>query len=212
MSFSRRSFVTTSLAATTLLPLAACGDDSKSVDVKELMKAGPLPERALGKADAPVTVIEYYSLGCPHCAAFNVEAFPYLKKKYIETGKVYYISREFPLDSVAAAAAMLARCAPEDKFFDMVDLFFAKQDAWHVNTNTVDALFNTVKPAGFTREAFDACLKDQKLLDAITAIRSRASDVFKVDATPTFFVNGKKADDFQSQAGIDKTLSGLIGS
>lgn len=204
--------MTTSLAAASLLPLTACGDDGKSVDVKELMKAGPLPERTLGKSGAPVTVVEYYSLGCPHCAAFNRDVFPYLKKTYIDTGKVYYVSREFPLDSIAAAAAMLTRCAPEDKFFDMVDLFFTTQDSWHVSQNAVDALFNTVKPTGFTREAFEACLKDQKLLDNITAVRSRASDVFKVDATPAFFVNGKKSDTFQTIPDVDKTIAGLIGS
>jgi protein-disulfide isomerase len=196
----------------TMLPLIGCGDDANSVDIKELMAAGPLPEKSLGKADAPVTVVEYSSLGCPHCAAFDIEVFPHLKSAYIDTGKVRYIARDFPLDQVAAAAAMLARCAPDDKYFDMSDLFFTTQDRWHVSTNSVDALFNLVKQAGFTRESFEACLKDQKLLDGITAVRTKAADKFHVDSTPTFFVNGKKSDTFQSIAGVDKTLSGLLGS
>jgi protein-disulfide isomerase len=215
VTVSRRAFVTSSFAIASIagvLPLAGCGDDANAVDVKELMKPGPLPEKTLGKADAPVTVVEYSSLGCPHCAAFEVEVFPHLKQAYIDTGKVYYVSREFPLDQVAAAAAMLARCAPDDKFFEMVNLFFTTQDRWHVSTNSVDALFNLVKQAGFTRESFEACLKDQKLLDGITAVRSRAADVFHVDATPAFFVNGKKSEHFQSIAEVDKTISGLIGS
>ncbi len=215
MIFSRRNFVTTSFALATIgaaLPLSACGDDANAVDVKELMQPGDLPEKTLGSANAPVTVVEYSSLGCPHCAAWNVEVFPHLKADYIDKGKVRFIARDFPLDQVAAAAAMLARCAPDDKYFDMTDLFFTTQDRWHVSQNSVDALFNLVKQAGFTHESFEACLKDQKLLDGITNERKRASEKFHVDATPTFFVNGKKAENFQSNADVDKTLSGLIGS
>ncbi len=215
MYLSRRSFVTSSFAVASIgsaLPLAGCGDDANAVDVKELMKPGALPEKSLGKADAPVTVIEYSSLGCPHCAEFAAEVFPHLKKTYIDTGKVRFISRDFPLDQGAAAAAMLARCAPDDKYFEMVDLFFSTQDRWHVSTNVVDALFAIVKQAGFTRESFESCLKDQKLLDGITASRTRASEVFKVEGTPTFFVNGKKADHFQSVTELDQTLSALVGS
>ncbi len=215
MFFSRRRFVTTSFALASVgavLPLAACGEDANAVDVKELMKPGPLPEKTIGKTDAPVTVIEYSSLGCPHCAAWDVEVFPHLKQAYIDTGKVRYIARDFPLDQVAAAAAMLARCAPDDKYFEMSDLFFRTQDRWHVSQNSVDALFGVVKQAGFTRESFEACLKDQKLLDGITEVRKRASEVFHIDATPTFFVNGKKSDKFQSNADVDQTLAGLIGS
>jgi len=212
---SRRAFVTSSLAIASVgsaLPLAGCGDDANSVDVKELMKPGAIPEKSLGKATAPVTVIEYSSLGCPHCAAFAADVFPHLKSAYIDTGKVYYIARDFPLDQVAAAAAMLARCAPGDKYFEMSDLFFSTQDRWHVAQNSVDALFALVKQAGFTRDSFETCLKDQTLLDGITAVRSRAADVFHVDATPTFFVNGKKLEKFHSVEEVDAALSALVGS
>lgn len=215
MFFSRRRFVASSVALASVastLALAGCGDSKDSFDVKELLKPGALPEMSLGKADAPVTVIEYSSLGCPHCAAFAQEVFPHLKADYIDKGKVRYISREFPLDQIAAAAAMLVRCAPQDKYFEMQDLFFTTQDRWHVSQNSVDALFALVKQAGFTRDSFEACLKDQKLLDGITAVRARASDTFHVEATPTFFVNGKKAENFYSVAGVDQTLSGLVGS
>jgi protein-disulfide isomerase len=218
VQISRRRFIATtlsapsalSLSAASMLSLAACGDDSDSVDVGELMKPGPLPEKILGKADAPVTVVEYASLGCPHCADFEKEVFPRLKEAYIDTGKVRYVAREFPLDQVAAAAAMLARCAPEDKFFDMTSLFFQTQQMWHVSQNQTDALFSVVKQTGFTRDAFEACLKDQKLLDGVTAIQKRAADVFKVNATPTFFINGKKAAKFQTITDMDQTLAALL--
>ncbi len=215
MLVNRRRLLNTSLTAATLaasLPLAACGGDDSSVDVAELIKPGAVPDKILGKSDAPVTVIEYSSLGCPHCAAFHKSIFPYLKTTYIDTGKVRFISRDFPLDQVAAAAAMLARCAPEDKYFDMAGLFFETQEAWHVSENQTDALFGVVKQAGFTRESFETCLKDQTLLDGITATRSRASDKFKVNATPTFFINGKRADRFQSIPDVDQTLSALVKS
>jgi protein-disulfide isomerase len=135
-----------------------------------------------------------------------------MKEAYIDKGKVRYIARDFPLDPVATAAAMLVRCAPADKYFDMTGLFFSTQERWHVPQNSVDALFNLVKQAGFTRDTFDTCLKDQKLLDGVNASRARAADVFHVDATPTFFVNGKKIENFHTVAEVDQVLSGLVGS
>ena len=215
MLASRRRFLNLSLlsaGATASLALAACGDDANSVDAKELMKPGSVPDMEMGKADAPVTVVEYSSLGCPHCADFQSEVFPHLKKTYIDAGKVRVILRDFPLDQVAAAAAMLARCAPKDKYFDMVDLFFGKQQTWHVAENPTDALFNLVKQTGFTRESFETCLKDQKLLDGISAQRQRGADLFKIQGTPTFFVNAKHADNFQTIPDVDKTLASVLGS
>ena len=212
---SRRRFLNLSLlsaGATATLALAACGDDANSVDAKELMKPDALPDMAMGKADAPVTIVEYSSLGCTHCADFQKDVFPYLKKTYIDTGKVRYIARDFPLDQVAAAAAMLARCVPKDKYFDMVELLFDRQQAWHVAENPTDALFKLVKQTGFTRESFETCLKDQALLDGISAQRQRGADLFKIQGTPTFFVNAKRADNFQTIPDVDKTLAGLLGS
>jgi protein-disulfide isomerase len=163
------------------------------VPVEELMKSGPLPELALGKADAPITVVEYASMTCGHCANFHTKVFPQLKEKYIDTGKVYFIMREFPLDNLAAAASMLARCAGGDKTFPLISALFAKQEEWaFVRGDPRPELLKLVKQAGFTQESFDKCLTDQKLLDDIYAIRARASETFGVDATPTFFINGKK--------------------
>jgi protein-disulfide isomerase len=163
------------------------------VSVDELMKPGPLPELSLGSADAPITVVEYASMTCGHCARFHNTVFPVLKEKYIDTGKVHFIMREFPLDNLAVAASMLARCAGGDKTFPLISALFAKQEEWaFVHGDPRPELLKLAKQAGFTKESFDKCLTDQKLLDEVVAIRSRAADTFSVDATPTFFVNGKR--------------------
>ncbi len=157
----------------------------------ELAKQGPLGDEVLGDPKAPVTVIEYASMTCTHCAHFNATTFPMLKSKYIDTGKVRYIMREFPLDPLAAAGFMLARCAGPDKFYPVVDLLFQQQQNWAFVDKPVDALLATVKQAGFTKETFEACLNDQKTLDAVNDVRQRASEKLGVDSTPTFYINGK---------------------
>ena len=163
------------------------------VPVDELMKPGPLPDLVLGNADAPITVVEYASMTCGHCAHFHTTVFPTLKEKYVDNGKVRFIMREFPLDNLAAAASMLARCAGDGKTFPLISVLFAKQDDWaFVKGDPRPELLKFAKQAGFTQESFEKCLTDQKLLDDIAAIRSRAAETFGVNATPTFFVNGKK--------------------
>jgi protein-disulfide isomerase len=163
------------------------------VSEEELMKPGPLPDLVVGKADAPITVVEYASMTCGHCANFHTKVFPTLKEKYVDTGKVRFILREFPLDNLAAAASMLARCAGEGKALPLISALFAKQDDWaFVKGDPRPELLKFAKQAGFTQESFEKCLTDQKLLDEISAIRARGADTFGVNATPTFFVNGKK--------------------
>jgi protein-disulfide isomerase len=163
------------------------------ISVDELMKPGPLSDLVVGNADAPVTVVEYASMTCGHCAHFHTTVFPTLKEKYVDTGKVRFVMREFPLDNLAAAASMLARCAGEGKSFPLISVLFAKQDDWaFVKGDPRPELLKFAKQAGFTQESFEKCLTDQKLLEDISAVRTRASDTFGVNATPTFFVNGKK--------------------
>jgi protein-disulfide isomerase len=157
----------------------------------DLMQAGPLEEMVLGSANAPVTVIEYASMTCGHCANFAVKTFPELKSKYIDTGKVRFIFREFPLDPLAAAGFMLARCAGgTDKYFAIVDTLFHQQKDWVVQ-QPLAPLKAIAKQAGFTEQSFETCLADQKLLENLEKVRQRASDVLKVNSTPTFFINGK---------------------
>ena len=156
----------------------------------ELMKPGPLGDIAMGKDDAPVTIIEYASMTCPHCAHFSNDVFPQLKKKYIDTGKVRFIMREFPLDQLAAAAFMLARCAGKDRYYPLIETLFATQRDWVVRA-PLEPLKKIAKQAGISEQGFEDCLKDPKILDGIEQVRSRASKDFKVESTPTFFINGK---------------------
>ncbi|AZO55865.1 MULTISPECIES: DsbA family protein [unclassified Mesorhizobium] len=220
-SFSRRNVLTSLAAIPAVALLAACsdsGEQAKAADVKpadpatpakpatpaavqvpeaqgtvdmaELLKPGALPDKQLGKDDAKVTIVEYASMTCPHCAHFAETTFPDLKTKYIDTGKARYILREFPFDPSAEAGFMLARCA-KDNYFPMVDVLFRQQANWVGVSNTKDALLQISKLAGFTQESFEACLTDQKLLDDVRSVQKRGANEFKVDSTPTFFINGK---------------------
>ncbi len=161
------------------------------VDVMELMKPGALPEKSLGKEDAPVTVVEYASTTCIHCAHFANTTFEPFKEKYVDTGKVRYIMREYPFDPRAEAGFMLARCAG-DNYFPMIEVLFKQQAEWARADNASEALLKIARLAGFSQESFNKCLTDQKLLDDVRAVRDRAAKEFGVDATPTFFINGDK--------------------
>ena len=181
------------------------------VPVEELMKPVGLPDMALGPADAKVTIVEYASMTCGHCAHFTTDVWPQIKKKYVDSNKVRYIFREFPLDNLAAAASMLARCTGNDKEFGLIEVLFEKQKEWAFGEgNPVPRLFEIAKQAGFTQESFDKCLTDQKLLDEITAGRTRASDVLGVSATPTFYVNGKKLDGTPTLEKLDQMIEPLL--
>ncbi len=178
---------------------------------EELKIAGPLGDVFLGKDDAKVTIIEYASMTCPHCARFHTTTFPVLKQKYIDTGKVRFVLREFPFDPLATAAFMLARCNGNEKYYPMVDLLFTQQKSWSGTANPAESLLATVKQAGFTQESFEACLKNQSIYDAVNAVRDRAEKVFGVDSTPTFFINGQKQSGALSIEELDKILTPLLG-
>ena len=162
------------------------------VDMDAVLEEGPLPEMALGEEDAPVTIVEYMSLTCPHCAAFHNETFDALKEKYVDTGQVRFIVRDFPFDPRAAAGAMLARCAPEGQYFPMVDMLFEQQSTWAAAEDARGALMQISRMAGFTQESFEACLTNQELLDDVNAVRQKAAEEFEVQSTPTFLINGQR--------------------
>jgi protein-disulfide isomerase len=162
-----------------------------AASTEELMKPGPLGEMALGDPNAPNVVIEYASMTCSHCAAFHTETFDALKEKYIDTGKVYFIFREYPLDALATAAFMLARCGPKERYFPLVDLMFDRQGEWAFTENPKQALLAFVRQAGFTEESFNACLTNKELQDGVLAVKNSASSAFGVSSTPTFFINGE---------------------
>jgi protein-disulfide isomerase len=188
----------------------AAGPDTVPLD--EFMKAGDLPEISMGPADAKCTIVEYASMTCGHCANFHNKVFPELKAKYVDTGKVRFIFREFPLEDFAAAASMLARCSGGEKTYPLIGILFAKQDQWAAAAASarVTKLFELAKQAGFTQETFDKCLTDQKLLDQINAVRDRAGEKFGVQSTPTFFINGKKMAAGPSMAEFDKLIEPLL--
>src|SRR5919107_1407754 len=164
----------------------------QNVSPADLAEPGPLGDVFLGPPDAKVTIVEYASATGPHCAAFHRDTWPELKKRYIDTGKVRFALREFPLDPLATAGFMLARCDGESKYYPIVDLLFSQQRAWAYAERPLDALRQMMKQAGFSQEKFDSCLKDQKLYDAVNAVKARGETVFKVDSTPTFFINGER--------------------
>ena len=157
----------------------------------DLADAGPDGDVMLGSDKAPVTIIEYASMTCPHCAHFSENTFPELKKRYIDTGKVRYTLRTFPLDPLAAAGFMLARCGGNDKYMPIVETLFAKQPDWVVK-EPLPAMKGIAKQFGFTEDAFNQCLANQKLLDSIQAVRDHAVEKLAVNSTPTFFINGKR--------------------
>ena len=208
MPINRREFCQG--AATTVMFAAAFGTSllpsfpaqaQEAVPVTELMAPQALPDLVLGDAKAPVTIVEYASMTCPHCAHFDETTFPELKNRYIDTGKVRYVLREFPLDPLAAAGFMLARCACDPggdgtggkdpgQYYAMVDTLFRQQNVW-VKEKPIPPLLAIAKQAGFTEESFNACLANQKLLDDIQKERQTAIDKYKVHSTPTFFIDGK---------------------
>jgi protein-disulfide isomerase len=207
---TRREFVVSTgalVAAGALLgsaPLALAQPTAE-----ELLRPGPLPDLVLGKADAPVTIIEYASMTCPHCANFHKTTYPALKAKYIDTGKVRFIFREFPLDDIAVAASMLARCAGGEKGIALIDVLFASQDKWAVR-NPIPILQQISKQAGFTEKSFAECLNDKKLETNLLAMRERGSKEYKVESTPTLFVNGKMQRGEMTIEALEKVIEPLL--
>ncbi len=172
--------------------------------------SGPVyREFVLGKPTAKVTVIEYASLTCPHCAHFAQDNFPTLKKDYIDTGKIKFIYRDFPLDGLAMGAALLARCVPGDRGFTMIELLFQNQLTWIQAQSPIEPLRMYAKQSGMSDAEVDACLKNQTIVDTIRDVQATASNLYKVDATPTFLVGDDRSPggDYASlKAVIDKNL------
>jgi protein-disulfide isomerase len=215
---TRRAF-TAALSLTGLAALVGFSplrliSEASAQSPADVAKPQSLPDMALGPADAKVTITEYASMTCPHCAAFNDQVFPKLKAEYIDTGKVRYIFREFPLDIKAAAGSMLARCIAKgdpQKYFAVTDLLFKTQNDWVIK-DTTEALNRIGKQAGLSQQQVQDCLKDQSLLDKIAADQKYASEVLKVDSTPTFFVNGEKIKGETSLEEFEKKINPLLKS
>ena len=147
-------------------------------------------DRILGSADAPVTVVEYASMTCPHCARFSAETLPKVKSEFIDTGKVRWVFRDFPLDKVALSASLLAHYVPGDAYFNLLDVLFRSQNDWARASDPTVALSQIGRTAGLEESAIDACMNDQALTDRIVEGLKQASDKLQVNSTPTFFING----------------------
>jgi protein-disulfide isomerase len=215
---TRRQFIARSSALGLVLAAASggilplVGDAlAQAPSAADLGQAGPLGDVVMGDANAPVTIIEYASMTCSHCATFHNTTYPAMKKKYIDTGKVKYILREFPLDPLAAAGFMLARCSGNDKYYPIVEMLFQKQNEW-VTQNPIPPLLALAKQMGFTQESFESCLKDQKVLEAIESVRTHGAEKLGVNSTPTFFINGKKVNGTLTIEELDKQLQPLLKS
>lgn len=154
-------------------------------------QTAPVTEGSLGDPAAPVTIIEYSSLTCPHCAAFQKETLPGLKTRYIDTGKVHFVMRDFPLDQIALRAAVIAHCAGPERYPAFVDVFFQQQASWIRAADPVQALKQLARLGGLGAEQADACLADKAMEDAVLKSRLEAQQKFDVKSTPTFIVNGK---------------------
>jgi protein-disulfide isomerase len=203
------------LAVAALASLAppSIGDAiAQSAAATLVTKPMSLPDMALGPAKAPVTIIEYASMTCPHCAAFEQNVLPMLRSKYIETGKVRFVFREFPLDINAAAASMLVRCIAGDaaeKYFATVGLLFKQQDQLIAQT-LVTLQLVAMQAAGMDEQAVEACEKNQVMLDKIAADQKFAFETLKVEATPTFFVNGEMLKGAMSFEELEAKLKPLL--
>lgn len=184
------------------------------VNQEDLHKEGALKDLVVGKADAPITIVEYASLTCGHCATFHNQVYPKLKETYIDTGKVRMIMREFPLNARAYAASMITRCVSDGARGALVDGLFETQGEWafkRENKEFKQALFNFTKQAGLSEDDFNKCLANDELLKNLTGQFTKASQVFGVDATPAFFVNGKRLRGTPTFENIEEAIKAELG-
>jgi len=173
--------------------------------VADLAKAGPLGDLAFGSANAPVTVIEYASLTCPFCKAFHERTYQAFKRRYIDTGKVRYIVREFPIGHSSGNAWLVTRCAPKKDFLKLYGLYLQNQHLWVSQNVRPERIFAIAKRTGMTRAAFDKCMSNQAIIDAVKWVKQRGRRL-GVTGTPTFFINGRK----ERSALTIEQLAGII--
>ena len=199
-------------------PFGAVPDSSQggrqvieSPTVADVMMTGTLPEMSLGSPDAPVTIVQYQSLTCPHCRAFHRETFPELKRTYIDTGKVRFIMREFPIGKQSGNATIALRCAPPDKYFTLYGKFMEQQSAWVSQEVRLDPIFAVAKQVGMTREQFESCLKNQAMIDGLKWVKERGRTL-GIIGTPNFFVQGKLVKKTLTMSDIRETVEPLLAA
>ena len=201
VTINKRQFIGGS-AALIAAPSAALGQDAPKV-----------VEMSMGNPEAGVTVIEYASLTCPHCASFHARTWPELKANYVETGKINFIFREVYFDRVGLWAAALARCGGPERYFGIIDILFKKQSDWSRKEDPaqiVEALYAIGRQAGLDNDAMQACLQDREMLQAMVAVFKETTEADGVNSTPSFIINGEKAGNM-SYEDFAKRLDGLLG-
>ncbi|MFA5901614.1 MAG: DsbA family protein [Hyphomicrobium sp.] len=162
----------------------------ESPTIADVMVTGPLSEVSFGRPNAPVTIVEYASLTCPHCRNFHLKTYPQFKKEYVDTGKVRYILREFPIGKTSGAATVALRCAPPEKYLTLYSKFMEQQSTWVSQEVRLDPIFKVASQVGMTRQQFDACRENQAMIDGLKWIKDRGRKL-GVIGTPNFFVEGK---------------------
>jgi protein-disulfide isomerase len=187
------------------LTQAASGGQSAAPAAAQSETAGKLEERGLGNPKAPVTIVEYASLGCPLCATYHKQVLPKLKQAYIDTGKVYFIYREFPIGETPSAAAHAARCVPEKDYFRVNEKFMANRGKWNGRDPDPDLLYKMVQETGISRAAFDSCMANQRIKEGLTEVKQRGREL-GVKGTPTFFVNGQQVRGIMSYEEMRKLI------
>lgn len=175
------------LAGTVFAIVPALADEPRA-DVPRLMP----DDRVLGKTDAPITIFEFFSLTCPHCAEFSRDTFPKLKAEWIDTGRAKLVYRDYPLDRNALKAAIVARCGPPERYPAFVETLFQQQQVWVTQDDPTPALRRIARLGGISDDQLDKCLSDDALSKSIVAGEYEAQKSYGVDSTPTFFINGKK--------------------
>jgi protein-disulfide isomerase len=173
------------------------------------MQTGTLPEMAWGRADAPVTIVQYASLTCPYCRRFHKETFPKLKKEFIDTGKVRYILREFPIGKTSGAASIALRCAKPEKYLALFGKFMEQQASWVSQDVRIDPIFKVAAQVGMTRQQFDACRENQAMIDGLKWVKDRGRKL-GVIGTPNFCVEGKLVKKELSMEDIRAMVDPLI--
>jgi protein-disulfide isomerase len=182
------------------LTLAACDESTETM---------LLEDRVLGDPNAPITIIEYASLTCSHCATFHKNTMPRLKREWLDTGRAKLVYRDFALDKNAATAAVIARCAPEDKYFRLLNVIFQRQASWSRMDDPIPVLAQIAGSRGLSRADIDACLDDDDLVDGVLQMRLVGQDQHGVNSTPTFIVGERMVRGAVSFADFDAILSSM---
>lgn len=203
LNLTRRHFV----AAGSVLPLAAAATGLFSASTARAAEPALLEtDHVLGDRNAPIVIIEYASMTCPHCAHFHETVFPGLKENYFDTGKAALAFRHFPFDRYAFQASVMAECAGPDKFFAITDILFKRQAEWTRADNITEALIKIGKQSGISQKKFEACLADEELGESILTQRLVGSTDYDVNSTPTLFIEGEKYEDDRSFTALDEFL------